>query len=36
MDWKDWMEEPYDNLSVGGLEKLREFHQRNPDEQCYT
>jgi len=24
-------EEPYDNFSVGGLEKLREFHQRNPD-----
>ena len=28
---KDWMEEPFDNFSVGGLEKLREFHQRNPD-----
>jgi len=28
---KDWTEEPYDNFSVGGLEKLREFHQRNPD-----
>jgi len=27
---KDWTEEPYDNFSVGGLEKLREFHQRNP------
>jgi len=24
-------EEPYDNFSVGGLEKLREFHQRSPD-----
>jgi len=28
---KDWTEEPFDNFSVGGLEKLREFHQRNPD-----
>ena len=28
---KDWTEEPYDNFSIGGLEKLREFHQRNPD-----
>ena len=27
---KDWTEEPFDNFSVGGLEKLREFHQRNP------
>jgi len=25
-DRKDWTEEPYDNFSVGGLEKLREFH----------
>ena len=23
---KDWAEEPFDNFSVGGLEKLREFH----------
>jgi len=30
-DRKDWMEEPYDNFSVGGLEKLREFHRKNPD-----
>jgi len=30
-DRKDWTEEPYDNFSVGGLEKLREFHRRNPD-----
>ena len=30
-DSKDWTEEPFDNFSVGGLEKLREFHQRNPD-----
>jgi len=29
-DRKDWMEEPFDNFSVGGLEKLREFHRRNP------
>jgi len=28
---KDWMEEPFDNLPVGSLEKLREFHQPNPD-----
>jgi len=28
---KDWMEEPFDNFSVGGLEKLREFHRQNPD-----
>jgi len=28
---KDWTEEPFDNFSVGGLEKLREFHQQNPD-----
>ena len=28
---KDWMEEPFDNFSVGGREKLQEFHQRNPD-----
>jgi len=28
---KDWTEEPFDNFSVGGLEKPREFHQRNPD-----
>jgi len=28
---KDWTEEPLDNFSVGGLEKLQEFHQRNPD-----
>jgi len=30
-DRKDWTEEPYNNFSVGGLEKLREFHRRNPD-----
>jgi len=28
---KDWTEEPFDNFSEGGLEKLREFHRRNPD-----
>jgi len=28
---KDWTEEPFDNFSEGELEKLREFHQRNPD-----
>jgi len=28
---KDWTEEPYDNFSEGGRERLREFHQRNPD-----
>jgi hypothetical protein len=30
-DQRDWTEEPFDNFSVGGLEKLREFHRRNPD-----
>ena len=30
-DRKDWTEEPYDNFSVGGLEKLLEFHRQNPD-----
>jgi len=25
------MEEPYDNFSVGILEKLQKFHRRNPD-----
>jgi len=28
---KDWMEEPFDNFSVSGLEKLQEFHRQNPD-----
>jgi len=28
---KDWTEEPFHNFSVDGLEKLQEFHQRNPD-----
>jgi len=28
---KDWTEERFDNFSKGGLEKLREFHQRNSD-----
>jgi len=28
---KDWTGEPFDNFSVGGLEKLREFHRHNPD-----
>ena len=27
----DWTQEPFDNFSVGGLEKLREFHRRNPE-----
>jgi len=27
---KDWTEEPFDNFSAGGLEKLREFHRKNP------
>jgi len=29
-DQKDWTEEPYDNFSEGGLEKLRTFHRQNP------
>jgi len=28
---KDWTFEPFENFSVGGLEKLREFHDKNPD-----
>jgi hypothetical protein len=28
---KDWTFEPLENFSVGGLEKLREFHTKNPD-----
>jgi hypothetical protein len=28
---KDWMAEPFDNFSVGGHEKLREFHLKYPD-----
>jgi len=31
LERKDWTEEPFNNFSVGGLEKLREFHRRNPD-----
>jgi transposase InsO family protein len=27
---KDWTEEPFDNFSAGGLDKLREFHRKNP------
>jgi len=27
LERKDWTEELYDNFSVGGLEKLQEFHQ---------
>jgi hypothetical protein len=30
-DRKDWTEEPFDNFSLGGLDKLREFHKQNPD-----
>jgi hypothetical protein len=28
---KDWTAEPFDNFSVGGQEKLREFHLKYPD-----
>jgi hypothetical protein len=28
---KHWTYEPFENFSEGGLEKLREFHLRNPD-----
>jgi hypothetical protein len=28
---KDWMAEPFDHFSVGGQEKLREFHLKYPD-----
>jgi hypothetical protein len=27
---KDWTQEPFDNFSTGGLDKLREFHRKNP------
>jgi len=27
----DWTEEPFDNFSIGSLEKHQEFHLRNPD-----
>jgi hypothetical protein len=30
-DRRNWTEEPFDNFSVGGLEKLREFYSKNPD-----
>jgi len=30
-DRKDGREEPYNNFSVGGREKLREFYRHNPD-----
>jgi len=36
---KDWTEEPFDNFSVRGLEKLLEFHRQNPDaprDYCIT
>jgi hypothetical protein len=29
-DRKYWTNEPLDSFAVGGLDKLREFHQRNP------
>jgi hypothetical protein len=29
-DRKDWTEEPFDNFSAGGLEKLWNFHRWNP------
>ena len=28
---KDWTEEPFNNFSVGGIEKLQEFHRWNLD-----
>jgi hypothetical protein len=30
-DRRDWTEEPYDNFSLGGLDKLWQFHNWNPD-----
>jgi len=30
-DRKDWTEEPFDNFSDGGIEKLRTFHWQNPN-----
>jgi hypothetical protein len=29
-DRQDWTNEPLDNFSSGGRDKLREFHRRNP------
>jgi hypothetical protein len=29
-DRDEWTQEPFDNFSEGGLEKLREFHRKNP------
>jgi len=31
LERKDWTEEPFDNFSVGGLEKLRAFQRWNPN-----
>jgi hypothetical protein len=28
---RDWTSEPFENFSVGGPEKLREFHKKFPD-----
>jgi hypothetical protein len=30
-DRRDWTYEPFDNFSVGGQERLREFHLKHPD-----
>ena len=30
-DRRDWTNEPFDNFSEGGREKLKEFHRRNPE-----
>jgi hypothetical protein len=30
-DRRDWTNEPFDNFSEGGFEKLKEFHRRNPE-----
>jgi len=30
-DRRDWTNKPFDNFSEGGLEKLKEFHRRNPE-----
>jgi len=30
-DRRDWTNEPFDNFSEGGMEKLREFHRWHPE-----
>lgn len=34
LEKKDWTFEPYENFSMRGREKLREFHENNPNSPC--